>query len=492
MGKWIEEIGPDEVASLAAENQVKLEPKLVNFLEQFADLIDKSGRTRREHSRRAAAAIKALNHVNEVVRTEVARLRRELFGTSREVERNFFCEKNVETGLPVIFLSLKGLPQMIIHVNLSYGGRQKGAMFGFRAHEYCLGRLTGVVGQAANYVSAKCREMNWEVSISEVIRLWVAKAKRIRPEERKGCAKAHLRNINGRRERLKRKRWESLTKDEQFVWGDGDARGAEALVRTDKKVRVDKGTETGTDVKQQIVDTEATEADETPVEGKHEKKGVESSNGDMDTVKKTGNENNGDHKERPSVIRVIIEHAVIEAKVEGGSANEVETDNNKKNSTLKACDKQAGEVLGEGDALKNRVSEDAHENKVAQNSNEGDGNANVEMGLDMEDIRFEGAALHENAETKRASEESVNAQEADDKAIPKDARFVAALSAVQIKSTDGPGSQLITDFKPTVTEADDGLEMFSFGVGAEGEAETTEKAERNAEGGVQETSIAKS
>lgn len=80
---------------------------------------------------------------------------------------------------------------MIVHVNRTYATDRKGITFGLRTYEYCGGRLTGAVAQAANFVTEQCRKVNWKLSVSDVLSFWIQGVMSISHEDRVASEKAH-------------------------------------------------------------------------------------------------------------------------------------------------------------------------------------------------------------------------------------------------------------------------------------------------------------
>ena len=184
MVDWVETIGPVIVGSLAEKCSVTLSQNLITFLNKFGDKVETASKSLRSKTRRSLKAMAELNSVNTYVEEEVERLRTTILGGRLDNQQYFYVESHAETYLPVVHLHLKYLPEIIVHVYRSYGVRKKGISFGFRLRDFCEGRLTGKLAQSANYLREKCRSADWQLSVTEVLQLWIQRAKNIPPSER--------------------------------------------------------------------------------------------------------------------------------------------------------------------------------------------------------------------------------------------------------------------------------------------------------------------
>lgn len=184
MVNWLEEIGSEKMLSLAQDHNIVLDERMQRFLEQFANVVEQASHTRRERARKATLALRDLRTVNNVVNQEVQHARYNLLGSSFEAEQRLFVRRHIETCLPVVHFQLKDLPEMVLHVRQSYGTQGVGVSFGFLAHGFCGGRLTGAVARAANYLRVQCRSRSWQMSLTEIMNMWKQQAEGISGEER--------------------------------------------------------------------------------------------------------------------------------------------------------------------------------------------------------------------------------------------------------------------------------------------------------------------
>lgn len=191
MVDWVETIGPVIVGSLAEKCSVTLSQNLITFLNKFGDKVETASKSLRSKTRRSLRAMAELNSVNIYVEEEVERLRTTILGGRLDNKQYFYVESHPETYLPVVHLHLKDLPEIIVHVYRSYGVRKKGISFGFRLRDFCEGQLTGKLAQAANYLRQKCRSADWQLSVTEVLQIWIQRAKNIPPSERGPTIQRH-------------------------------------------------------------------------------------------------------------------------------------------------------------------------------------------------------------------------------------------------------------------------------------------------------------
>lgn len=193
MVNWVDIVGDNVVASLAKQTNVTLTSGIVALLEKFGECVERESRTRRLRLQRGRRIQSELHHAYNVVKDEVGALRESILNGRLNDPRSFFVRRHSETYLPIVHLKLKSFPEMIVHVNRTYATERKGVTFGLRTYEYCGGRLTGPVAQAANFVTEQCKKVDWQLSVSDVLTFWIQVVTSIPPEERSASEKAHQR-----------------------------------------------------------------------------------------------------------------------------------------------------------------------------------------------------------------------------------------------------------------------------------------------------------
>lgn len=184
MVNWVDVVGSNVVASLAKQADVNLTSSIITLLEKFGDCVERESRTRHLRHRRVQRIQTELRLAHAVVKEEVGTLRESILKGRLNDPRSFYVLRHPETYLPIVYLKLKALPELVLHINRTYATDHKGVTFGFRTTNYCGGRLTGPVAQAANFLTEQCKQANWKVSVSEVIHSWIRTVMSIPPSDR--------------------------------------------------------------------------------------------------------------------------------------------------------------------------------------------------------------------------------------------------------------------------------------------------------------------
>lgn len=170
---WMDALGPECVSKLAKEWKVELTPTLVQFLERFADKVSDVERAKGQRARRIQRARSELESVYDVVRRELSDLSRGLPKALQSCIIDLYVHRHVETRLPIAVLHLRGVPALVVHVNREYATARRGLTCGFRAREFCGGRLSGAVGRAANYLREYAGDNDWMLSVTELFQVWI-------------------------------------------------------------------------------------------------------------------------------------------------------------------------------------------------------------------------------------------------------------------------------------------------------------------------------
>lgn len=176
MVNWVEQL-EEEVIALAEKSKVELTPGIVLLLEKFGELVESKSRSRHSFTSRLRRLNSEIVATGEIVCREVSEFRR-LLKTYREQDfwnRALLCTyQHAETYLPVVrFRPIENVPELVIYVDRVYSNSLKGATYGLRAYDYCRGRLTGAVAQAANFLREHCNRRKWQVSVSELLNVWM-------------------------------------------------------------------------------------------------------------------------------------------------------------------------------------------------------------------------------------------------------------------------------------------------------------------------------
>ncbi|CAN8076949.1 unnamed protein product [Agarophyton chilense] len=187
--RWLEIIHTREVSSLARRYDISLDGKLVRFLEEYSEIVLHVTNKQKERRSNQDRLHQELEDVNKVVQDEVSATRRALFHENAEAERHFFTVRHQETYLPIVHFAIRGLPELLVHVPRTYATRKKGISFGLLSMSN-KGVLSGAIARAANYLRHRCRDMHWDLSVSDVVNLWYQQALHIPPEERMSYSKS--------------------------------------------------------------------------------------------------------------------------------------------------------------------------------------------------------------------------------------------------------------------------------------------------------------
>lgn len=190
MGYWMDIIGP-EVETIAIDCQVQLTSSIVDLIDRVADVIERESRTNHLRHRRVKRSANELRSCFNAVSHEVYELRTNLLNGRLNDPRCFYVRRHPDTTLPIVHLTLRALPEIVVHVPREYATVGKGLTYGLAIKDYCGGPLTGRVAQAANYLRECCRHERWHLSVSDLLVAWVEAAQQIPHAERLKAQNAH-------------------------------------------------------------------------------------------------------------------------------------------------------------------------------------------------------------------------------------------------------------------------------------------------------------
>lgn len=212
MVNWVEVL-EDKVYLLAKESHVELNAGIVRLLEKFGSLVESEAHVRNSQRIRQRRLNGELVTTKNVVQREVTEFQRWYVPQRRESLRSAWflrVYQHPETYLPFIrYQPFEDVPEMVIHLDRSYGGRRKGAKYGLCAYRYCQGRLTGSIAQAANFLREYCTQRKWDISVFDLLKSWTNALEEIPLEERIKSKHAH---------RSKRKKPNRIAIDRSERW----------------------------------------------------------------------------------------------------------------------------------------------------------------------------------------------------------------------------------------------------------------------------------
>lgn len=212
MVNWVEVL-EDKVYQLAKESHVELNTGIVRLLEKFGSLVESEAHARNSQKIRQRRLNGELVTTKNVVHREVTEFQRWYVRQRCEsLGKGWLLRvyQHPETYLPFIrYQPFEDVPEMVIHIDRSYGGRSKGAKYGLCSYRYCQGRLTGSIARAANFLREYCTQRKWDISVFDLLKSWTNALEEIPLEERIKSKHAH---------RSKRKKSNRITIDRSERW----------------------------------------------------------------------------------------------------------------------------------------------------------------------------------------------------------------------------------------------------------------------------------
>lgn len=176
---WSSTISPTSVRALAASENVVFSRPVLRLLQKFGDAVVSTAIDAVPSAERSLRASHQLESLLVHVRSETSKLITALSPYKCDEIAHFSVDRHVDTHLPRVSITLQALPTLVIHVDRSYLTHIKSCQFGFRSKESTGAPLTGEVARAVNFVTDVGCKKNYEISVAEVITLWMTEALKI-------------------------------------------------------------------------------------------------------------------------------------------------------------------------------------------------------------------------------------------------------------------------------------------------------------------------
>eukprot|EP00177_Eucheuma_denticulatum_P006221 GFKZ01011341.1.p1 GENE.GFKZ01011341.1~~GFKZ01011341.1.p1 ORF type:complete len:274 (-),score=20.29 GFKZ01011341.1:1022-1843(-) len=184
---WTNVVGSPVIAALAKECSIQLTPDLIRFLDLYSEQLQAAGRSRAVNRRTAARQRQELREVIDVVQAEVKDFRDAHQEHGPEIEQLTVARQR-ETYIPVVHCKLRSLPTMVVHVRRTYATQRILAGISWKLSECKSGSPTGKARNAMNYVRTYSRGRRHQVTLYDILKVWVASGLGIPREEREGTA----------------------------------------------------------------------------------------------------------------------------------------------------------------------------------------------------------------------------------------------------------------------------------------------------------------